>query len=220
MKLNRQSKRVCDTSPKFEISVVLYVVTLLWRPTNTRLIYSPIDKGTICGFQTLINRLWPGDAIWRHRTWSALVQIMACCPTSPSHYMKQLWLIISEVFRPSPDMRLKITHLRSQSHFPGAKSMHSHIEWERSSAWDVKITRRVLFFLESKPWTYIALSTDITVTSYGVRHLDHRQLDDVLRLKQYKTSKLRIISPLWEKPPVNPSDRKVGDIRMSWHHNK
>ena len=102
MKLNRQSKRVSDTSPKFEISVVLYVVTLLWRPTNTRLIYSPIDKGTICGFQTLINLLWPGDAIWRHRTWSALVQIMACCPTSPSHYMKQCWLIISEVFWPSP----------------------------------------------------------------------------------------------------------------------
>ena len=37
------------------------------------------------------------DAIWRWRSWSTLVQVMACCLTAPSHYMNQGWLIISRV---------------------------------------------------------------------------------------------------------------------------
>ena len=45
----------------------------------------------------LINSLWPGDAIWRHGTRSILTQVMACCLTAPSHYLKQCWLIIGEV---------------------------------------------------------------------------------------------------------------------------
>ena len=32
-----------------------------------------------------INSLWPSDAIWRHRSGSALAQIMACRLTAPSH---------------------------------------------------------------------------------------------------------------------------------------
>ena len=31
-----------------------------------------------------------------HRTWSKLVQIMACCLTAPSHYLNQCWRIITE----------------------------------------------------------------------------------------------------------------------------
>ena len=38
-----------------------------------------------------------GDAIWRWRSWSTLVQVMACCLTAPSHYLNQIWLIISKV---------------------------------------------------------------------------------------------------------------------------
>ena len=41
-----------------------------------------------------INPLWPSDAIWRHRSRSPLVQVMACCLTAPSHYMNQCWFII------------------------------------------------------------------------------------------------------------------------------
>ena len=44
-----------------------------------------------------ISSLWPSDAIWRQRTWSTLVQVMACCLMAPSHYLNQCWLIISEV---------------------------------------------------------------------------------------------------------------------------
>ena len=46
---------------------------------------------------------WPSDAIWRHRSGSTLVQVMACCLTAPNHYLNQCWLPISEVFWHSPD---------------------------------------------------------------------------------------------------------------------
>ena len=44
-----------------------------------------------------VNSLWPSDTIWWHRSWSTLVQVMACCLTAPSHYLNQYWLIISKV---------------------------------------------------------------------------------------------------------------------------
>ena len=43
-------------------------------------------------FLIWINSLGPSDAIWRWRSWSVLVQVMA-----PSHYLNQCWLIISKV---------------------------------------------------------------------------------------------------------------------------
>ena len=43
------------------------------------------------------NSLWPNDAIWRHRSRSTLAQVMACCLTTPSHYLIQCWLIFSKV---------------------------------------------------------------------------------------------------------------------------
>ena len=48
------------------------------------------------------NSLAPREAIWQHRTWSTLVQVMACCLTAPSHYLNQCWFIISEVQCHSP----------------------------------------------------------------------------------------------------------------------
>ena len=44
-----------------------------------------------------VNSLWPSVAIWRHRSGSALVQVMACCRTAPSHYLNLCWLIIGKV---------------------------------------------------------------------------------------------------------------------------
>ena len=44
-----------------------------------------------------INSLWPTDAICRHRSGSTLVQVMDWCLTTPSHYLDQCWLLISEV---------------------------------------------------------------------------------------------------------------------------
>ena len=49
-----------------------------------------------CYHWPTVHSLWPSYAIWWHRSRSALVQAMACCLTSPSHYLNQCWLIINE----------------------------------------------------------------------------------------------------------------------------
>ena len=46
---------------------------------------------------SMVNSLGPSDTIWHWRSWSTLVQVMACCLTTPSHYLNQCWLIISKV---------------------------------------------------------------------------------------------------------------------------
>ena len=48
-------------------------------------------------FISQFNSLWPSDAIWQHGTRSTLAQVMACCLTTPSHYLNQCWLVIGEV---------------------------------------------------------------------------------------------------------------------------
>ena len=40
---------------------------------------------------------------WRHRSWSTMVQVMACCLTAPSHYLIQYWLLVREVLWHSPE---------------------------------------------------------------------------------------------------------------------
>ena len=45
----------------------------------------------------VINSLWPNDTICCHRTWSTLVQVMACNLTALSHYLNQCWLIIRKI---------------------------------------------------------------------------------------------------------------------------
>ena len=44
------------------------------------------------------NSLWPGDAIWRLRSWSTSAWAMACCSTAPSHYPGRYWLMSHEIF--------------------------------------------------------------------------------------------------------------------------
>ena len=39
-----------------------------------------------------VNSFLPSDALWWHRSRSALVRAMACCLTAPRHYMRQCWL--------------------------------------------------------------------------------------------------------------------------------
>ena len=45
----------------------------------------------------IFNSLWPNDAIWWHRSGSTLAQVMACCLTAPSLYLKQCWSVISKI---------------------------------------------------------------------------------------------------------------------------
>ena len=43
-----------------------------------------------------VNSLWPNGVMWRQRSGSTFVQVMACCLTAPSHYLNQWWLLFSE----------------------------------------------------------------------------------------------------------------------------
>ena len=52
---------------------------------------------TESSFYCMFNSLRPSDAIWRQWSWTTLAQVMACCLTAPSHYLKQCWLIIRGV---------------------------------------------------------------------------------------------------------------------------
>ena len=50
-----------------------------------------------------VNSLSPSVAIWRHRTWSTLIQVMACCLTAPSHYLNQYGHLVSKVLEHSSE---------------------------------------------------------------------------------------------------------------------
>ena len=51
-----------------------------------------------------LNSLWPSDAIWRQGSGSILAQVMACCLTTPSHYLNQCWPIICGVLHHSHEV--------------------------------------------------------------------------------------------------------------------
>ena len=42
------------------------------------------------GILTHCGHLWLSDAMWWHRSWSTLAQVVACCLTAPSHYLKPM----------------------------------------------------------------------------------------------------------------------------------
>ena len=83
-----------------------------------------------------VNSLGPSEAIWCWRSWSTLVQVMACCLSAPSHYLNQCWLIISKVLWHSsediiiqdlkiPISKTRLKHTFSKSHYdlPGANEL-------------------------------------------------------------------------------------------------
>ena len=79
---------------------VLLLCLIIWM-VNGDIIICPKHNelmGKWDGAGVYFNLLWPSDAIWWHRSWSTLSQVMACCLTAPSHYLNQCWLIISEAF--------------------------------------------------------------------------------------------------------------------------
>ena len=93
----------------------------------------------------MLNSLWHSDAIWRHRSWSTLAQVTACCLMAPSHYLdkkKITWTnvelssvrssgihlsaILQEMPQPSvTEISLKIIYLKFHSNLPGASELNS-----------------------------------------------------------------------------------------------
>ena len=67
------------------------------------------------------NSLLPCCLIWRYRTWSTLLQVLACCMKSPSRYLNKCWLINSYVMWQLP-----------KGNFTwNAKDIYSWYEWDR-----------------------------------------------------------------------------------------
>ena len=69
--------------------------------------YAAIESNILIWRNWLIKSLWPSDAIWRHKSGSTLVQIMACYPTAPNHYPNQRWFLISDIPWHSPESNPK-----------------------------------------------------------------------------------------------------------------
>ena len=92
-----------------------------------------------CVSITLLNSLWPSDAIWRHRSWSTLTQVMACCLVTPSHYLNQCWLIVSadqwrlskgnftrDIPAINHENRLQFAWIKFLSNLPGTNELKIH----------------------------------------------------------------------------------------------
>ena len=99
---------------------------------------TPVYKQwSYCWLITELNSLQLSDTIWRHRSWSTLAQVMACCLTAPSHYLNQCRLIISKVqcnslraiwqdITPATNLTeftVKISYLRFISIIPGTNEL-------------------------------------------------------------------------------------------------
>ena len=54
-------------------------------------------------YALILNSLWCSGTIWQHRSRLSLAQVMACCLTAPSHYLRQCWLIFGEDQWHSPE---------------------------------------------------------------------------------------------------------------------
>ena len=80
----------------------IYITMYLWTRWHHSNWLTGAHKIEHKSITSTVNSLWPSDAIWCHRTWATLIQVMAWCLTAPSHYLNQCWLIINEVLRHSP----------------------------------------------------------------------------------------------------------------------
>ena len=82
---------------KFALGLVgchcVYIHTLLF-PSVRKKNLLPWNASRDTDRKVPVNSLRPGDDIWGQRSESTLAQVMACCLTSPSHYLNQSWLII------------------------------------------------------------------------------------------------------------------------------
>ena len=56
-----------------------------------------------------LNSLWSSNAVWCQRSWSTLLQVMACWLMVPSHYLNQCWMLINEVPWYSPQSNFTVS---------------------------------------------------------------------------------------------------------------
>ena len=95
------------TRPWFLVSVIMSLTCEMWdvfcefwKNSNMSLQVWTVFSGIAVGLSLVLNwfnSLWPSHTIWQHGSGSTLVQVMACCLMTPSHYLNQCWLTMSKV---------------------------------------------------------------------------------------------------------------------------
>ena len=83
----------------FAIGSILHVAICWWELVLVLFLWNCRNETKLVQVMAWhVNSVWPGDAIWQHRSGSLLAQVMACCLTALSHYLNQCSRIVSEVF--------------------------------------------------------------------------------------------------------------------------
>ena len=85
--------RICD----------VFFVAIKNRLLNTQSCFLQVSQFTLfqfsvrCDASNVLISLWYSHAIWRHRSGSTLVQVMASYLMASNHYLNHYWLINNEV---------------------------------------------------------------------------------------------------------------------------
>ena len=90
--------------------------------------------------------LLPSEATWHHRSWLALVQVMAYCLRAPSHYLNQC-LLINDVEWHSPVWKLHDDVIKWKHfpfYWPFVQGIH---QWTVSSPYKGQWRRALIFSL-------------------------------------------------------------------------
>ena len=99
------------------------------------------------------------DAIWRHRSGSILVQVMACCLTAPSHYMNKFRLIVSRVLCHSPESYSNI-NAHESNHYNAFENYTFEIKVASNRCNEVEcLINKPLFKIKTKSALCLLLST-------------------------------------------------------------
>ena len=69
----------------YHVSMWIWLSSFIYKSQ-----YTNLYAASMC---PLLNSLLLGDDLCRHKSWSTLAQLIACCLTAPSHYPNQCWLI-------------------------------------------------------------------------------------------------------------------------------
>ena len=90
-------------SYQHEYTGKLKAVIIMFMAAGSYWHWSCLWAVCLCASINYLKPLWPCDTIWYLRSWSTLVQVLACCLLAPSHYLSQCWLIMKGVHWHSPE---------------------------------------------------------------------------------------------------------------------
>ena len=90
------TRRMCSFDDV--IMVMKDAIELLKWFVSANMLMTIFESLEHTGLNFNINWVWLSDVMWRHRTWSTLVEVIAWCLTTPGFDRNQCWRIINDVF--------------------------------------------------------------------------------------------------------------------------